>query len=327
MDYQSFVALRQATWETFAERLTRARLTKTGLSYDELERLTILYRQVLHDQALAAARYPGTALTHRLRRLAVDGTHYLQRDNGDQLPSLRRFFNHQFPDAMHRLVPRLALTVGLFILAVLFGLCLTALEPALGMAFLNQEAVEGLKDGRLWTESIFAVTPSALASSAIATNNLSVAITGWAGGALAGLGAFYVVLLNGLMLGSVIAITAHYSLATQLFAFVAAHGPLEITLILVTAAAGLEIGRALVMATDLPRTVELRAASRRALIVLLGCLPWILLLGFVEGFLSPSSALPTSVKVALGLLLEVLFFSVAWNPWRSTTALPAVPHE
>ena len=90
-------------------------------------------------------------------------------------------------------------------------------------------------------------------------------------------------LLNGLMLGSALATTAHYSMATPLLTFIAAHGPLEISMILMTSAAGLKVGWALVVAADRPRAELLQTAGRDSLIVLLGCMPWILLLGFVEG--------------------------------------------
>ncbi|MCP3956844.1 MAG: stage II sporulation protein M [bacterium] len=322
MEYQRFVELRTRSCDEFDQDLRAARHQPRSLSYEGLERLAFRYRQLLHDHALAAARYPGTAMARRLRRLVLEGTHWLQRDTGDHLPTLRRFLSTTFPMAMRRLLPSIALMTALFATAALFGFALTVAEPSLGATFLHPEAIEDLRHGRLWTESIFATTPGAMASTMIATNNISVALTGWAGGALAGLGALYVVLLNGMMLGSVLATTAHYSMSTGLLTFAAAHGPLEISMILVTAAAGLRVGRALVVAVDRPRSEMLQEAGRDALIVLLGCLPWILLLGFVEGFLSPSTELSLATKVLLGLLLEALFITVAWNPFM-TKATPA----
>ena len=59
-----------------------------------------------------------------------------------------------------------------------------------------------------------------LSSSGIATNNLSVALTAWSGGMLAGLVPLYVVLLNGLMLGAILGVTLHYSMAGALLEFV-----------------------------------------------------------------------------------------------------------
>jgi uncharacterized membrane protein SpoIIM required for sporulation len=314
MDYQRFSELRQDALDEFEQGLTTARRNPRALGYIGLERLAFRYRQLLHDHALAAARFPGTGIARRLRQLVLEGTHWLQRDTGEHLPTLGGFLTRTFPLACRRLAPQLAIVAALFSLAGLFGYALTVVEPAMGTVFLSPPAIEDLKHGRLWTESIFAVTPGAAASSLIATNNLKVAFTGWAGGAAAGLGAFYVVLLNGLMLGSALAATAHYSMATPLLTFIAAHGPLEISMILMTSAAGLAVGRALVVAADRPRSELLQAAGRDSLVVLLGCLPWILLLGFVEGFLSPHPDLPMATKVLLGMTLEALFVTVAWNP-------------
>lgn len=315
MDYARFEELRRRDCDEFERRLQVARAHPRQLSYDELEDLAVRYRQLLHDHALAAARYPGTAAARRLARLVLAGTHYLQRDTGEHLPGVGRFFLRDFPAAMRRLSPLIAAMIGLFLVSLLFGFSIATVEPAVGATFLTPGAVDDLKRGQLWTEPIFSVTPGSVASSRIATNNLSVAITAWAGGALAGLGAFYVVLLNGLMLGAVLATTAHYSMAGPLFEFIAAHGPLELSLIVISAAAGLGVGEALVVATDRPRAELLRAAARDALVVLAGCLPWILLLGFVEGYISPAAEVSRPFKAALGLLLETLFLTVAFNPF------------
>ena len=156
--------------------------------------------------------------------------------------------------------------------------------------------------------------PPAYSSSGIATNNLSVALTAWSGGLLAGIVPLYVVLLNGLMLGATVGVTLHYSMAGELLGFIAAHGPLELTLILVAAAAGLGLGRALVAAGDHPRSVALREAGRDSLAVLLGCLPWFVVLALVEVFVSPSPELPVAVKLILGLALEGLFLALALRP-------------
>ena len=319
MEYARFVALRQETCEAFARDLGKAR-RGDKLSFVELEDLSVRYRQLLHDHALARSRYPGTAMERQLKGLVLEGTLWLQRDTGEHLPSVGSFLTSVFPEAMGRLRPALAVTTSLFLLAACLGAALTAVEPSLGQTFVGQEAISGLKKGELWTESIFAVTPGAVASASIASNNISVAITGWAGGMAAGLGALYVVFMNGLMLGSVLAVTASYSMGGALFEFIAAHGPLEITLILVTTAAGLDVGRALVEAGDQPRAVRLRESGRRALVVLLGCLPFLLMLGFVESFLSPSRSIGVPVQVTLGVLLEASFLLLAFSPRREPEA-------
>lgn len=323
MDYARFDELRRPACDELERRLEEARRHPHEVTYESLEEIAFHYRQLLHDHALSAARYPGTSIDRRLRRLVLTATHYLQRDTGENVPGPRRFLTRIFPAAIRRISPLIAAMTGLFVVTALFGFCLATVEPALGASFLSPEAIAGLKRGRLWTEPIFAVTPGSVASGRIATNNLTVAVTAWAGGTLAGLGALYVVLMNGLMLGAVLATTARYSMLGPLFAFIAAHGPLELTLIVISAAAGLAVGKALVVADDRPRAELLREASRDALAVLVGCLPWILLLGFVEGFIS-NLDLGVAFKAALGLTLESLFLTVAFNPFdRSAEGGPA----
>jgi uncharacterized membrane protein SpoIIM required for sporulation len=103
-------------------------------------------------------------------------------------------------------------------------------------------------------------------------------------------------------------------MAGALLEFVSAHGPLEITLILVTAAAGLELGRSLVAAEDRPRAAAVADAARTALVTLLGCLPWFVLLAVVESLVSPSPHVAASLKLAIGVGLELAFLLMALGP-------------
>ena len=305
MDYARFVALRRPLWDAFAEQLARPR---RGLSYAEVEELALRYRQVLHDHAFARARFPDTGAARRLAALAVQGASLLQQEE-HQAFSFVRFFLVRAPAAVLAHRSEIAVVSALFLVTALLGWVTALVEPAMAVAMLGPEHVEGLQRGRLWTESLTTTVPAAYSSSAIATNNMSVAVTAWAGGALAGIGSLWVALFNGFHLGAVFGVTARYAMAGDLLEFVTAHGPLEITLILVAAGAGLGIGRALLYAGDLPRSVTLPRATREALVVLLGCLPWFGVLAIVEALLSPSPTLPWAAKALLGLALEVLFLA------------------
>ena len=60
MEYATFLALREPDWLDFERRLAEAQKKPKAVGYDDLERLAIDYRQILHDNALASARFPGT---------------------------------------------------------------------------------------------------------------------------------------------------------------------------------------------------------------------------------------------------------------------------
>jgi uncharacterized membrane protein SpoIIM required for sporulation len=310
--YERFVRTRRPLWDEFEKGLDAQR--RGAPSHAALETLALRYRQVLHDHGLALDRYPGTGAARRLDSLTLQGTHALQWDRGDALPGLGHFFARSFPRSFRRHLPYLGAVLLLFVTAALFGLTLGIAQPGVGLTLLGPGAVEGMKQGHLWTESLVTTVPPAFSSSRIATNNMSVALLAWAGGALAGIGTVYVVVLNGLMLGAVVAATLHYGLAGEILVFMSAHGPLELSLILVSAAGGLALGHALLAADDRPRAEALRDASRESLVLLLGSLPWFVVLGFVESFVSPVPGFPPALKAGLGTALIALFVVVAWNP-------------
>lgn len=313
MDYGRFVRTRQPLWDEFERRLSAAQ-DGDALDHEGLETLAFRYRQILHDHALAAARYPESGSARRLWGLALAGTQWLQRDRGRRVPGPWAFYARVFPRACRGMLGSLGVAAALFACAAAIGFSMAVVQPGLGTVFLGQEAMAGLREGRMWTDALTSSVPPAVSSSRIATNNMGVAILAWGGGALAGLGALWVVLLNGLLLGTVIGTTLPYEMTGRLLEFVAAHGPLEITLILVSAGAGLEMGRALVTAGDRPRGEAVRDAAGRALVVLGGCLPWFALLGVVEAFVSPSPEVAPATKAALGVVLWASFALVAWNP-------------
>jgi len=315
MDYAQFLRLRESEWADFAHRLGEARQHPNRLDYDTLESLALQYRQILQDHALASSRFPGTGASRRLARLAVEGTRWLHGAREDHSMGFGHFWTRSFPLAFRATVRSLAVTTSLFLVASLFGFFLATVQTRLAVSLLGPGTIEELRQGHLWTDSLVRSVPHAVSSSAIATNNIGVAFIGWAGGALAGLGSLYVVLFNGFHLGALLGVTHHYSLAGRLLEFVAAHGQLEITLILVTAAAGLEVGRALIAAGDVPRDEALREAAKRSLRVVLGCAPWFVVLAIIESNLSPAPDLPAWIKVSIGTALETLFLLAAWNPF------------
>lgn len=317
MDYAAFLALRERSWTEFELSLEEAQRRPRAVSYEDLESLAVRYRQILHDGGLARARFPGTGAARRLADLSVLGTRFLYHDPQESSFSFRRFWTQTFPKAFTHNRQNLVAAVFLFAVGAVFGLGLAVVQTSLATAMMGPSTVEDLRNGRLWTESLVHSVPPSVSSSAIARNNLSVALVAWAGGALAGVGSIYILFLNGFLLGSVFGITLHYSLADRLLEFISAHGPLEITLILVSAAAGLRMGRAIVEASDLPRRDVLMTAGRDALIIVLGCLPWFVPLGFIEAFVSPSTEIPAGLKAAVGLSLLLLFLvtATAGNPF------------
>src|SRR4029079_5938054 len=92
------------------------------------------YLQVVPDHALVASRFPGTGAAIRLRRLALQGTHWLHRDTADRMPSLGEFFGTRFPLPFRAHVLHLVTAFALFSTAFVFGAPLAIVQPGSGTA-------------------------------------------------------------------------------------------------------------------------------------------------------------------------------------------------
>jgi uncharacterized membrane protein SpoIIM required for sporulation len=92
-----------------------------------------------------------------------------------------------------------------------------------------------------------------------------------------------------------------YGLSGGLLTFTAAHGPLELSCIVLSGGAGLRLAWALLRPGDSSRRDALRLVGAQAIRVMLLVVPALGVAGIIEAFLSPTDA-PIAVKVTVGLI-------------------------
>jgi uncharacterized membrane protein SpoIIM required for sporulation len=146
-------------------------------------------------------------------------------------------------------------------------------------------------------------------SSQILTNNIRVSLLAFAAGILAGLGTAAVLILNGVLFGTVAGLAIGAGNGSPFFELVSAHGVLELSCIVVAGAAGMKLGWSLVEPGTATRGAALRREAVPALAVVLGTAPWLVVAGIVEGFVTGSG---TGLVGALGVgfVLGVLYWTL-----------------
>jgi uncharacterized membrane protein SpoIIM required for sporulation len=149
------------------------------------------------------------------------------------------------------------------------------------------------------------------------TNNIRVTFLAFAGGVTLGLFTLYVLLMNGLLLGAVAGVAQRFDFADNLWGFVAAHGVVELSVIFIAGGAGLQLGWSVLRPGLLTRRASLVVATRRAVYLLFGCVPLLVITGVIEGFVSPSQVLPLWVKLLVALTSGVLLYSYLLLAGRS----------
>src|SRR6185437_10163641 len=134
-----------------------------------------------------------------------------------------------------------------------------------------------------------------------------IALLALASGILGGIGPIYILIDNGIQIGAVAGALIAYGLGDALVGFVSPHGFLELSVVVVSGGCGLMLGRAVLCPGLLPRGQALVKATKRAMILLLGLLPALVVAGLLEGLVSPQHFL-WPFKLAIGLTTAVLFY-------------------
>jgi len=295
----TFVTSRRPRWQRLEQLSARARRGRgRQLSASELEELGALYRQAASDLAIARRDFARDRVTRYLESL-VGRTHqavYQQPSRG--WASLRNWITVGYPRAFREAWRYTLVAFLVFLIPFLITLVGTLAEPRLGRIILPPgEFVEQVEQGETWLDVESGDRP--LFASSIATNNIQVTFIAFAGGVIFGLGTVFVLVNNGLQIGAVAGLASSYGLGDELWSFVAGHGWIELTVIFIAGGCGLRIGYALLRPGFLPRRIALSEAANKAMRLMAGCVPLLLIAGLIEGFISPSS-LHWSIRLAIG---------------------------
>jgi uncharacterized membrane protein SpoIIM required for sporulation len=194
----------------------------------------------------------------------------------------------------------LAVTL-LFITTAVAGFWLVTTYPDLIAMFADPKLIATVERGELWTDGLLNVTPPAVLSMSILTNNIVVSLFAFCSGVVFGLGTFYLIGYNGISLGAIFAFTGQHGLAGRLFDFIIAHGCVELSCICIAGAAGSLLGEALIRPGEHSRAEAFRIAAGHGVRVMLALTLLLIGCGFIEGFVSPDPEIPRWARVTIGV--------------------------
>lgn len=297
---RSWLERRIGVWQrlaTLAGRLTRTRAADVAEAVEMAEG----YRTVARDLALARRVMPESRTRTALESLYASLHAGLHRPPHQWRSDVRRLLRDDVPEVMRDLRSHLVWVTLLFVLSGAAGAWLVHTYPELIGLIASEEMIQHVEDGELWTDQLLNVMPSSVLSIEILANNITVTLFAFAAGIFFGLGTFYLIALNGLMLGAVFAFTAQHDLAMRLFNFVVAHGLVELSVICIAGAAGAGLGEALVRPGERTRREAFQAASARIGKLLVPCALLLVGCGFIEGYVSPDSSFPLASRVVIGV--------------------------
>jgi len=319
MHADQFYQSRQADWHTLTHLLDRAQDGVTRLSAEDIQHLGRLYRAVTSDLAIAQRDFPNQRVTLYLNQLVARAHAVVYRGEPLAWRRLVRFVTSGFPRAYREAFPYTLVAIILFLLPALIAGVSTALQPDSARWMLPteyQSLTNMIKERELWTN--IPVNERPYASTTIMQNNIQVAFLAFSGGMLAGLLTVWVMVMNGLILGGITGLTIHYGIGFELWTFVIGHGVIELSVIMMAGGSGLMLGWAMLHPGLLRRRDALTLAARRALKLVFGCVPLLVIAGTIEGFLSPAENVHWLVKWSVGIGSGVVMYAYLWLAGRAS---------
>jgi uncharacterized membrane protein SpoIIM required for sporulation len=299
-----WILKRRPYWDRLSSLLAQSDSSGLGqLSRAELQEMALLYRQVAAD--LSVLRQDSTArnYTAYVNQLLARAHHIIYSGRKTNVVTLFRFLRDRYPAIFQKQIGYVMASVLVSVAWGALGAALTSARPEFMRHFVGPRMIDTMERHQMWTQSIVGVEP--MATSAIMTNNLSVSFATFAGGIVFGVGTFWFLFNNGMMLGVIAAACHQYGMSVALWSFVAPHGSLELPSILIAGGAGFRLGHAMLFPGALRWKESVARGGIEATQLVSGIIPMLVIAGCLEGFFSPSQA-PVWLKFTVGGLLFTL---------------------
>ncbi len=286
-----FRAEREGDWarlETLLNRVEKGSARK--LTEAELVELPRLYRATLSALSIARETSLDADLIGYLEQLSSRAYFLLYSAREPWGRAVMRFFARDWPVAVRGMVPEILLALLLFVASAAAGYALILADPGwfdaivppglangrnpqAGVQFLRGTLYDAPGEGGL---EVFAT--------ALFTHNAQISILVFALGFAFGVPTMLLLASNGALLGAFYAVYLPKGLGWGLTGWLMIHGTTELTAIIVSAAAGFHIGRAVAFPGERNRLSAAKAAGERAALVMIGVVVMLLVAGLLEGF-------------------------------------------
>jgi uncharacterized membrane protein SpoIIM required for sporulation len=278
------------------------------LSATEYARFSALYRAVCADLALAESYQLPHNTVQYLHRLVGRAHNFLYRRRKLNMQAVLDVLFKEVPQRIFRdRCVKLAFATfwGLFALSALLAYSKLSF-PTYAEDVLTPAGISTL-------ESNFKDSPNRSLDDNLRMagfyiqHNTGIGLQVFAWGLLVIPGLF-ILSSNALQLGAAFGYMARPDVpeGANFFHFVTAHGPFELTAIVLSAGAGLKLGMSWIAPGNLRRADSMRKVGREALPVMGAAAVMFFFAALIEGFISPFASLPFWVKGGVSVLSTVL---------------------
>ncbi|MDQ6737476.1 MAG: stage II sporulation protein M [Gemmatimonadota bacterium] len=312
-------------WNDFSAALDSA--YERGLSRmpaSEVSALVAQYREIATDMArlqTASRGRENDSLFH-VSRLVARGHNLLYRQKGRTLASIVTYIMEAVPTEVRRSWRPIALAALLLFGPAIAAYVVIVRDPQVAGQLLPDEMISRATEAKARQQrgEGYVTIPDEMrpvAASSIISNNVKITYLAFAMGVTFGIGTVFMLVFNGVAIGSSVGLFASQGVVRLILAFIAPHGVLELSAICIAGGGGLLLAAAIVLPGDRTRRDALVENGRRAINLIAASTLFLLVAGSLEGLVSPR-VWPLEWKLWISGATAVLMLGYLSLGWRNS---------
>lgn len=304
-----FVKKNKDKWQLFEDVLRG----KAVLSPDEL---SVLYLEITDDLSFAKTFYPNGNTFVYLNSLASTAHQKIYKAKGESKNRLISFFKIEFPLLFYKYHKNLLISFLVFVFFSIVG-AYSASEDSSFIRLILGDSYVNMTLNNIDNGDPMAVYKSANEASmfiGITFNNIRVAMSAFVFGIFCSIITLYIMMQNGIMLGSFLYFFYEHGLTWEAFRTIWIHGTIEISVIIIAGSAGLVLGNSVMFPKTYSRLESLKRGVKDGLKIMVSTIPFFIVAGFLEGFVTRHTDMPDwlAIGIIVVSLVTIIFYYVIY---------------
>ncbi len=301
MKEAAFVKQNKPRWEEFEKVVKDSHRSSP-------DKLAELFIQVTDDLSFAQTKYPQTRTTQYLNALAGKVHLQIYKNKREEKNRFITFWQYEVPQTMYEARKLLLYAFVIFVMAGIMGAVSTAYDDTfvrliLGDGYVNM-TLENIKEGN--STAVYSSSDELTMFFYITWNNIMVSFRVFVLGVFASFGTGFYLFYNALMVGTFIMFFYNENHLSEALPVIMLHGTIELSSIVIAAAAGFTMGNSLIFPGTYSRLVSFKTGAVKGLKIVIGLVPFFIIAGFIESFITRYAFMHWSLKTLIILLSAML---------------------
>jgi len=246
------------------------------------------YIELTNDLAYAQTFYGRSKTKQYLNELAIRAHQLIFRDQKSSNNKLAHFFRYEVFESIWSIRKPLLYSLLIFLLANTIGFVSSHYDEdfvrlIMGDYYVNM-TIENIKSGN--PAAVYQQGSDWGGALAITINNVKVAFFAFILGIFVSVGTGYILFSNGIMVGAFHYLFYKYGVLEEAMTAIWIHGTIELSVIVIAGGCGIAMGNSILFPRSFTRLVSFKRTAKQAAKVLISAVPFFIVAGTLEGFVT-----------------------------------------